>query len=86
MKFPIEWAIRELSTMILKFFKKKIFNGEGFSKNEVPFAKFQPIFNRKTVLNSQKIGESSFDQATELRWPCFFPIMSLRPLITAEQY
>ena len=45
-----------------EIFRKKIFNGEEFSKIEGQFAKFQPIFNLKTVFNSQNIGESSFDR------------------------
>ena len=46
----------------LEIFRKKIFNGKEASKIEGQFAKFQPIFNLKTVLNSQYIGESSFDR------------------------
>ena len=45
-----------------EIFRKKIFNGEEFSKIEGQFAKFQPIFNLKTVLNSQKMGESSVNR------------------------
>ena len=41
---------------------KKNFNGEEFSKIEGQFDKFQPIFNLKTVLNSQYIGESGFNR------------------------
>ena len=52
-----------------EIFRKKKFNGEEFLKIEGHFAKFQPIFNLKTVLNSQKIGESSFEQSTELQTP-----------------
>ena len=46
-----------------EIFRKKNFNGEEFLKIEGQFAKFQPIFNRKTVLNSQHIGESIFEQS-----------------------
>ena len=45
-----------------EIFRKKIFNGKEFSKIEGQFAKFQPIFNLKTVLNSQYIGESGFNR------------------------
>ena len=80
-KFPIEWAIWQPSTIILKFFEKMFFNGEEFSKIEGQFAKFQPIFILKTVLNSQEIGKSSFEQSTELETPYFFTILSLPTLI-----
>ena len=40
-----------------EIFRKKNFNGKEFSKIEGQFAKFQPIFNLKTVLNSENIGE-----------------------------
>ena len=39
-----------------EIFRKKIFNGKEFSKIEGQFAKFQPMFNLKTVFNSQNIG------------------------------
>ena len=88
LKLPKSWVISVL--WIFKFFKpqeslcvpiKKV-----FSKIEGPFAKFQPIFNRKTVLNSQRIGESSFDQSTELQTPYFFTIMSLYNYKTLLDY
>ena len=39
------------------FRKKKNSMGKTFSKIEQNRAKFQPIFNLKTVLNSENIGE-----------------------------
>ena len=56
-KFSIECAMWELSTILLKS-KKKKFNWEEFSKIDGQFAKFQPIFHLKMVLDSQKIRES----------------------------
>ena len=79
MKFPIEWAIWQLSTIILKFFEKKIFNGEEFSKIEGQFAKFQPIFNLKTIFNSQIIRESIF-----LQWSGVAVKMS--PLLSVTEF
>ena len=49
-----------------EIFRKKNFNGKEFSKIEGQFAKFQPIFNLKTVLNSQKI-ELSVDRRRKSR-------------------
>ena len=42
-----------------EIFQKK-FNGEEFSKIEGHFAKFQPIFNLKTILNSKKDRRINF--------------------------
>ena len=64
-----------------EIFRKKKFNAEEFSKIEGQFANFQPIFNRKAVLNSQKIGESSFEQSTELQTPYFFPLCHSPPYL-----
>ena len=82
MKFLIEWAIWELSMIILKFFERKIFNGKEFLKIEGQFAKFQPIFNLKTVLNSHKIGESSVDRRWKSRHLIFFPLSYPPPLLS----
>ena len=51
--------------------------GKNIKKIEAQFANLQPIFNRKTVLSSQKIGESSFEQSTELQKPYFLPFTYL---------
>ena len=60
-----DWKSVKISRTALydnfEIFQKK-FNREEFSKIEGQFAKFQPIFNLKTVLNSQKIGESGFNR------------------------
>ena len=44
------------------FRKKKNSMGKTFSKIEQNRAKFQPIFNLKTVLNSENIGELFFER------------------------
>ena len=62
-----------------EIFRKKIFNGEEFSKIEGQFAKFQPIFNLKTVLNSQKMGESSVNRRRKSRHIIFFPLSHSLP-------
>ena len=52
MKFPIEWAIYELSRKILKIFEKLHFNEEWVLEKPGPpghLEKFQPIMNLKTV-------------------------------------
>ena len=41
-------------------FQKKNFNWREFSKSPWPFESFHSIFNLKTVLISQKIGQSKF--------------------------
>ena len=67
-----------------EIFRKKYFNGGEFSKIDGQFAQFQPIFNRKTVLNSRKIGESRFEQSTEQQTPFYFLIMSLHSLLLCQ--
>ena len=67
-QYEISDRMSHLRTLYDNFeiFRQKTFNVEELSKIERQFAKFQPIFNLKTVLNSQNIGESIFQQSLEL--------------------
>ena len=68
-QYKISDRMRYLTALYDNFeiFQKKIFNEEEFLKIEGQFAKFQPIFNQKTVLNSKHIGESIFEQSGRAR-------------------
>ena len=48
-KFTIEWAINEASTIILKFFKNWIFNGRLESKVPLCRSKRKPKFPKKKI-------------------------------------
>ena len=80
-KFPIEWAIWELYDNF-EIFRKKIFQWGRIFKNRGAVSEISTDFQSESGFKlKKKIGESSFEESTELQ-PPLFPIMSLPYLLT----
>ena len=81
-QYEISHRMSYLRTLYDHFenFQKK-FNGREFPKILWPFASFHTILNLKTVLTSQKIGESKLRVPSGLGHTLVFPIVSLLPLV-----
>ena len=75
-KFPIEWAIWKLSTIILKFFEKKFSMGKNFWKSRGSSQNFNrfSIWKRFSTHNFWAIGTGSCKSVTH---PSLVPTKNL---------